>query len=376
MNVIRSIAAAFLAVVFFFSAPFPAFSSPLEIFAPSFGERDNTTDLLRRLRAAATFSEQRAGFAFAVYSGDRLIYERYTAGVDPDEPQVLASGTKSFWGVLAVALASDGLLSLDAPVGEALPSWRTGEKSMVTVRMLLDFTSGLPPGYRAVRGWLKDHYAVATDIPLSYTPGSAYSYGPSHLAVFGAYLERKFGHDPLSLLQDRVLSPLGIEIKDWARDFTGRARMAGGGRMSLRDWMRFGAFLARKGAWEGRQIIPSEWLDLCFHGSMANPAYGLTFWLNADVPPGGVRNFGGGPGEDVHSPRLFPSAPKSLIMLAGMGGQRLYIFPGRQIVVGRLANESERFADEAFLNILLEPGAHHGDDRLDQGNAPLRRFGN
>ena len=74
--------------------------------------------------------------------GDDVLLERYGNGLEASQPHALYSGTKSFWGVLAIAAQDDGLLSLDEPACETIPWREDARKSRVTLRMLLDLTAG------------------------------------------------------------------------------------------------------------------------------------------------------------------------------------------------------------------------------------------
>ncbi len=62
---------------------------------------------------------------------------------------MLASGSKSFVGLAAVAAVQDGLITLDDPASESLVEWKSdAKKSTITYRQLLTMTSGLTPGER------------------------------------------------------------------------------------------------------------------------------------------------------------------------------------------------------------------------------------
>ncbi|NBB73601.1 MAG: serine hydrolase, partial [Bacteroidetes bacterium] len=59
------------------------------------------------------------------------------------KPHLLASGTKAFNGILALAAAEDGLLTLDERVAETIPAWSEDPaKSQITIRQLLHLTAG------------------------------------------------------------------------------------------------------------------------------------------------------------------------------------------------------------------------------------------
>jgi CubicO group peptidase (beta-lactamase class C family) len=77
----------------------------------------------------------------------KLLFERYDNGWSRNLPHPLASGSKSFVGVLAMMAVEDGLLSLDEKAADTLTEWKDDpRKSRITVRQLLNLSSGLSPG--------------------------------------------------------------------------------------------------------------------------------------------------------------------------------------------------------------------------------------
>ena len=68
-------------------------------------------------RKAAAYSAQHRGIALIVSVDARVVFEDYPNEGAPDRVSDLASGTKSFAGIAAVAAVADGLLALDEPLG-------------------------------------------------------------------------------------------------------------------------------------------------------------------------------------------------------------------------------------------------------------------
>ena len=105
-----------------------------------------------------------------------------------------------------------GLLDLDAPVSNYLPTFIGDDRSLVTVRMLLDHTSGLPAfialwQVTAVPG---DVVARICIEPLRRPPGTAAEYSDLNAILLGAILE-VVGGAPLDVLVRReVIEPLGL----------------------------------------------------------------------------------------------------------------------------------------------------------------------
>src|SRR5206468_8088113 len=70
--------------------------------------------------SAAKYSESRRGSGMLVMQNGRTIFEHYANGGSANRRWPIFSGTKSFWGIAALAAAHDGLLKLDDPVSDTI----------------------------------------------------------------------------------------------------------------------------------------------------------------------------------------------------------------------------------------------------------------
>jgi len=312
--------------------------------------------------AAARYSAVHRGIGLVIRQRGRVIHEDYPNGGSPDQLNPLASGTKSFCGPLAVAAVADQLLDLDAPVAHTITEWQSQpERSLITLRQLLQLTSGLGGGGKPGR---VPTYEESLQTPLVTTPGRRFFYGSAPFQVFGELLHRCLGsycEDPLIYLQTRLLNPIGIQIQRWRRTHDRMPSLPTGATLTAREWALFGELICRQGQWEGKQIVPRELLAECFQGSRDNPAYGLTWWLNAPVSEEHrkrLRQARMGL-EDLHSD---PLIPRDLVYAAGAAKQRLYVSPSHQLVVVRQASgvtealaggEVSAFSDREFLTCLF-----------------------
>jgi CubicO group peptidase (beta-lactamase class C family) len=101
---------------------------------------------LARYTAAADYSKEKAGRAMLVMVRGKVVFERADNGWSLERPHPLASGTKSFVGVMAAAAVQDGLLSWDELACDTLIEWKSDDlKSKITARHLLSLSSGLEP---------------------------------------------------------------------------------------------------------------------------------------------------------------------------------------------------------------------------------------
>lgn len=114
---------------------------------------------------------------------------------------------------IAMRLVDKGKLDLDAPVRRYLPRFSGGLKNTVTVRMLLNHTSGLKsyvPFYLKARGSRARAIDLLYAQPLVRTPGDSAEYSDLN-ALFLGLIEERISGIPLDQLATReVFEPLGL----------------------------------------------------------------------------------------------------------------------------------------------------------------------
>ncbi len=316
-----------------------------------------------------------------------VIHEQYMNGGRASERVMLASGSKSFLGVAAIAAVADGLIRLDDPVARYLTEWSTDpRKSRVTIRQLLSLESGVEPGVAATGcGGPRSGWNDAVNAPAQAEPGSTFAYGPYPFITMGALIERVRATETFdAYLNRRIFSPLGVQVEWRAKCADGKPQLAGGAAMTARDWATFGEFIRRGGVHNGTRLLPDTLVAQLFRPSGANGAYGLSWWLSGGTTaraPGlsggdsdGNSDSAGGRArarraaerradrraERRGAAEQTPAAsvvPKDLVMAAGAGKQRLYLIPSRDLVVVRMGplRGGRSFDDVEFLEALLGP---------------------
>jgi len=151
----------------------------------------------------------------------------------------LASLTKVVATTSAAALLIDeGRLPLDAPVHRFLPRFSGGAKDAVTVRMLLDHTSGLPAWVDLAR--LARDRAGALDLlyrtPLDRPPGIRPRYSDLNAILLGLIIEQVSGRPFDRFVEDSVFARLGMRSSRF---------------LPPRSW---GARIAPTGQWDGHPV--------------------------------------------------------------------------------------------------------------------------
>jgi D-alanyl-D-alanine carboxypeptidase len=134
----------------------------------------------------------------------------------------LASTSKAFSGAVALSLVSKGTLSLNDTIGEYLPGLPREDWRAVTLRQLLNHTSGLPnftedPDYlAALQASPEDAprprklLSYVEDEPLNFEPGTEYEYSNSDNVTVGLMVEAATGETYEDQLRKQVYGPLGL----------------------------------------------------------------------------------------------------------------------------------------------------------------------
>lgn len=312
---------------------------------------------------AADYSADARGLSVVVMKGDRVVFEEYQNGHSADTPHLLASGTKSFSGVMLAAAIDDGLIKgFDEKVSDTIAEWKGDpRREKITLRQLLLLTSGIDVG----QNLRPPAYSSSVKNASRFEPGEKFQYGPAPFQIFGEVMRRKLApknESVMDYLKRRIFDPIGLKTGRWTMQ-EGQPNLPSGAFLTAREWLKFGQMLRDGGKWNGKQIIKKPLLDELAKGSKANPNYGLTFWLNrshtgkADVVDntGILRNLMGD--EDTGTTAISKHGidkglPHDLYMAAGAANQRLYIIPSLDLVIVRQGRMS-RYDDRKFLSLLL-----------------------
>src|SRR5437773_8206750 len=308
---------------------------------------------------AATYSESRRGVSILVMQNGRTTFEHYADGGSASGRWPIFSGTKSFWGIAALAAVHDGLFRLDDLVSDTITEWKSDpRKSQITIRQLLSQTDGIEAASRLQRPSIRDRNTMAIRLPSIVEPGGAFIYGPSHLQIFSELLRRKSkGRSTIAYFERHVSDRLGLHRLNYKKDSLGNPLLATGFELTAREWARFGELVLGNGNYHGRQIVPADLLREAFAGSQSNPSYGLTFWLNQGAPTGreiDMERMLDLPWQNVQwtDVCICKDAPADMVVALGSGYQRLFIIPSLHALIVRQGSNA-KFSDAHFLRVVL-----------------------
>src|SRR5690554_2621790 len=218
--------------------------------------------------------------ALLVTRDGEVLLEHYSD--DGRVPIELMSATKSVVALgIGVLLAQDRLESLDAPVSTWYPEWRQGRKADITVRMLLEHTSGLQnePNAGAEIYPAPDVVQLALAAELDSVPGEEFSYNNKATNLLAGVVARASGQPTDEYLGEHLFGPLGIEAGQWHRDEAGNPHAMAGLRLAARDAARLGQLLFDDGRLaDGTRLLPDGFVDALFAPGARSEHVGLLWW--------------------------------------------------------------------------------------------------
>jgi CubicO group peptidase (beta-lactamase class C family) len=292
-----------------------------------------------------------------VWQGGALQLEWYGAGYDRTSTSSPASMMKPVLALaIGAAVAGGRIRSVDDPVSAYLTEWAGEPRGAITVRQLLQMTSGLlkdgpattdPRGAELMLGVRMEEVLLQT--PLVRPPGEVFEYNNTNSALLGLILQRATGRRYADWLSHAVWRPIGAsDAAVWLDRPEGLARTACCLVATGRDWLRLGLLIKDHGKVGGRQVIDGGWIDAMTAPSPINANFGYQIWRASPYAP--MRGYGGG-GSAV--PASEPFVADDMVYFDGAIGQRVYISPRRDLVIVRIGRAAPSWDDAALPNIIV-----------------------
>jgi CubicO group peptidase (beta-lactamase class C family) len=121
-------------------------------------------------------------------------------------------------------------------------------------RLWIDMVLGLGPTKGTIAGIIQFNRRVAP-------PGTRFYYASIEPDVLGVVLRSVINQSASDYLRQKIWEPIGAEVDAaWLVDAQGFEVAHFGFNAALREYARLGRLLAHDRVWEGRQIIPTQWM--------------------------------------------------------------------------------------------------------------------
>ncbi|MDC0602116.1 beta-lactamase family protein [Aliiglaciecola sp.] len=247
-------------------APY-TFPKKLSNLPETFSVENETFDVQSFLAESGT-----TGF-LVIKSGD-IVFENYYQGHREDRQHISWSVGKSFLsGMFGIAIDEGYIKSIEQSVTDYVPELVGTGYDNVRIKDVLqmssgvefnedygDFNSDINRFSRAVAlGTSLDDFSAS--LKRGREPGTYHHYVSIDTQVLGMVLTRALDVSLSDYLQTKIWEPMGMEHSTyWLKDDEGMELALGGLNVTLRDYAKFGWLYANGGNWNGKQLVPAQWV--------------------------------------------------------------------------------------------------------------------
>ena len=192
-----------------------------------------------------------------------VIYSHWQSAGAENVPHVLHSVSKTFTATAVGLAIADGKMALTDKVvdyfPDKLPAQVSSNLKAMTVRDLLTMSCGhdVEPSFRgAQQDWVTAFLAH----PVIHEPGKFYLYNSLGTYMLSAIVQKVTGEKVVDYLTPRLFNPLHISKPRWEESPQGINCGGWGLYLKTEDLAKMGQLLLQKGEWNGKQLIPAEWV--------------------------------------------------------------------------------------------------------------------
>jgi CubicO group peptidase (beta-lactamase class C family) len=277
--------------------------------------------------------------ALLVLKDGAVRYEQYWLTGGRNVQWMSMSVAKSFTSALVgIALSDGSIKSLQDPIDRYVPKLAGSAFEGVSIKDVLQMSSGARfnedysdptaeiHGLTAALGTGGSLDEFVSRMVRQTTPGTVCVYSSGDTQALGMLIAGATGRSITHYMQETLYEPLGMESPGyWILDSVGREMVYGGVLMTARDFAKLGELYRNGGNWNGRQVVPSEYVAASIKadaphlmpggpmegGLVAGPGYGYQWWL----PEGDLGDF----------------------TAMGVYNQFVYVDPSRGVVIVKLS---------------------------------------
>ena len=266
--------------------------------------------------------------AFLVIKNDSVLYEQYWDNYVQNSLSNSFSVAKSIVSVLVGIAIRDGLISLDDSVGKYIPEYKNGANSKLKIRHLLTMSSGLnwDESYNSLFSKTTEAYygndlaGLVNHLKVIDEPGKIFQYMSCNTVLLAMIISKVSGITISDYATKFLWKPIGAtQPAFWSLDHNeGLEKAYCCFYSTARDFAKIGKLYIDSGKWNGRVIVPYNYLkeSISPNGCVDENGipvdfYGYHWWL---------LNL---PGQKIYYAR-------------GILGQYIIIIPEEKIIIVRL----------------------------------------
>lgn len=235
--------------------------------------------------------------SYVVVKDDYIVAEAYFK-TEPDKTEPIYSITKSVVSaVYGIALHERKVVGVDEKVLDCFPGIdfnnNDDNKESMTIKNLLTMTTGLD-WYESSDPTMSmesapDRVSYVLDTPMAAVPGEEYSYNNGAAQVVTEYIEKSTGMTFDSYTAEKLFKPLGISNYSFRQYKDGEIAGYAGLKLTAHDMAKLGFLFLHEGEWDGKQVIPKEWVEESTQnhtktggkGGEFTEGYGYYWWVDS-----------------------------------------------------------------------------------------------
>jgi CubicO group peptidase (beta-lactamase class C family) len=277
--------------------------------------------------------------SFMILVNGRIVMEEYFNGHTPSTTWQWNSAGKTLVATATLIAQQDGLLDINNKVSDYLGAGWTSEPSdkenLITLKHLLSMTSGIND---------ESNLVIKSNLTYLADAGGRWSYHNVFQVLMDVVAESA-NQDFETYFNNKLKNKIGMD------GFWNEGLIFTIYHSNTRSMARFGLLALNKGKWKNEQILGETYFNAAIGSSQnINPSYGYLWWLN------GKTSFMLPGSQDVYPGPLIPNAPSDMYAAMGAEDQRIYIVPGKKMVIIRMGDASDpqnpNFALSGFDNEL------------------------
>ena len=303
---------------------------------------------------------EKPDYAVVIFRDGAIVHEHYAGAFTPQTHGEPASMHKSVLALaVGQAVAQGAIKSVDAPVSTWLPEWAGDSRGRITLRNLLQMSSGLKPvpfdlsPTGKTNEFLKgsDLERQVLDLQYKEPPGTTFEYFSQVSELIAVILERATGAPYAQFLSDSLWRPLGAGDAYVALDRPGGIPHTPASLLTkTEDWVRIGALILNDGVVNGRHLVSLAWIKDMSAPSLANPNYGFQIWRAS--PYRASRYYSSSdPVFTVKAAEPFIAA--DMLYFDGAGARRVYISKAYGLFIVRMGDADLTWDDSWLPNAVV-----------------------
>ena len=248
----------------------------------------------------------------------------------------LASVTKSITSLLiGIAIDKGYIKNEDMPVISFFPEYNTTNDTLkkLKIKDLLNMAAGLKCSWNDGEKELyqmrnsPDWTGFIFNLPFVTLPGERFSYCSGNFYLLAEIVQRATKMTCLEFARQNLFKPLHFGESYWPQNYRGVNHGWGDLCISEYDMAKIGSLILNNGKWNSKQLVSKEWINKIkpLYKIQRTESYGYGWWLDSENP--------------------------DEIQAVGRGGQRLFAFRERNIII---ATTGGGFEAGDLDNLVLE----------------------